>query len=177
MKTLQTIQKTFRLFLRLTRAAKVLCIGGAVLSCVGALCMIVPYHGGRVFSLFGDPIELFSPSAALKQQYVALLAASIRMIADSVLLTFAQDYLETEQLDGTPFTTAGAEKLKALGVRCIWIPIAAIALAVTVAVCLGEESIGEAGNAFSVTVGIFLILASLIFRYGAELEQQPKRLI
>ena len=35
---------------------------------------------------------------------------------------------------------------------------------------------GEAGNSFSVTTGIFLILASLIFRYGAELEQQPKRL-
>ena len=49
-------------------------------------------------------------------------------------------------------------------------------MAITVSVCLGEENIGEAGNAFSVTVGIVLILASLIFRYGAELEQQPKQL-
>lgn len=100
------------------------------------------------------------------------MAASIRMIANCVLLDFAQDYLETEQSDGTPFTIAGAEKLKNLGIRCIWVPIVAIAVVVTVAVWLGEESIGEVGNTLSITTGISLILASMIFRYGAELEQQ-----
>ena len=35
-----------------------------------------------------------------------------------------------------------------------------------------EESIGEVGNALSITTGISLILASMIFRYGAELERK-----
>ena len=48
----------------------------------------------------------------------------------------------------------------------------AIVVVITVAVWLGEESIGEVGNALSITTGISLILASMIFRYGAELEQQ-----
>ena len=172
MDSLKSIQKTFRIFLRLTHAAKILCIVGAVLSGVGALCLITSYYGGHVFDLFGKPVVIFHPDTNWKQQGVELLAASIRMIANTILLAFAQDYLETEQSDGTPFTMAGAEKLKNLGIRCIWIPIVAIVVAVTVAVWLGEESIGEVGNAFSITTGITLILASMIFRYGAELEQK-----
>ena len=172
MDSLKTIQKTFRIFLRLTHAAKILCIVGAVLSGVGALCLMTSYYGGHVFDLFGKPIVIFHSDTNWKQQYVELLAASIRMIANCILLAFAQDYLKTEQSEGTPFTMTGAEKLKNLGIRCIWIPIVAIVVAVTVAVWLGEESIGEAGNAFSITTGIVLILVSMIFRYGAELEQQ-----
>lgn len=172
MDSLKTIQKTFHIFLRLIHAAKILCIVGAVLSGVGALFMITSYYGGHIFDLFGKPVAIFYPDTNWKQQSVELLAVSIRMIANCILLAFAQDYLKTEQSDGTPFTLAGAEKLKNLGIRCIWIPIAAIVVAVTVAVWLGEESIGEAGNAFGITTGIVLILASMIFRYGAELEQQ-----
>ena len=172
MDSLKTIQKTFRIFLRLTHAAKILCIVGAVLSGVGALCLMTSYYGGHVFDLFGKPIVIFHSDTNWKQQYVELLAASIRMIANCILLAFAQDYLKTEQSEGTPFTMTGAEKLKNLGIRCIWIPIVAIVVAVTVAVWLGEESIGETGNAFSITTGIVLILVSMIFRYGAELEQQ-----
>lgn len=172
MNSLQTVQKTFCLFLRLTRMVKVLCIAGAVLSGVGALCMITAYQGGHIFGLFGEPIEIFHPGAELKQQYVELLAASIRMTAGSILLAFAQDYLKTEQSDGTPFTAAGAERLKNLGIRCIWLPIVATVIAVTAAVWQGEKSIGEVDNLFSVSIGIVLILASMIFRYGAELEQQ-----
>ena len=172
MDSLKTIQKTFRIFLRLTHAAKILCVVGAVLSGVGALCVMTSYYGGHIFDLFGKPVVIFHPDTNWKQQYVELLAVSIRMIANCILLAFAQDYLKTEQSDGKPFTLAGAKKLKNLGIRCIWIPIVAIVVAVTVAVWLGEEGIGEAGNAFSITTGIILILVSMIFRYGAELEQQ-----
>lgn len=172
MDSLKTIQKIFRIFLRLTHAAKILCIVGTVLSGAGALCLMTSYYGGHVFDLFGKPVMIFHPDTNWKQQGVELLAASIRMIANSILLAFAQDYLETEQSDGTPFTMAGAEKLKNLGIRCIWVPIVAIVVVVTVAVWLGEESIGEVGNALSITTGISLILASMIFRYSAELERK-----
>lgn len=37
MDSLKTIQKTFRIFLRLTHAAKILCVVGAVLSGVGCI--------------------------------------------------------------------------------------------------------------------------------------------
>ena len=40
MDSLKTIQKIFRIFLRLTHAAKILCIVGTVLSGAGALCLM-----------------------------------------------------------------------------------------------------------------------------------------
>ena len=80
MDSLKTIQKTFRIFLRLTHAAKILCIVGAVLSGAGALCLMTSYYGGHVFDLFGKPVMIFHPDTNWKQQGVELLAASIRMM-------------------------------------------------------------------------------------------------
>ena len=116
MDSLKTIQKTFRIILQLTHAAKILCIVGAVLSGVGALCVMTSYYGGHAFDPFGKPVEIFYPDTNWKQQYVELLAASIRMIANCILLAFAQDYLKTEQSDRTPFTLTEAEKLKNPGI-------------------------------------------------------------
>ena len=80
MDSLKTIQKTFRIFLRLTHAAKILCIVGTVLSGAGALCLMTSYYGGHVFDLFGKPVMIFHPDTNWKQQGVELLAASIRMM-------------------------------------------------------------------------------------------------
>ena len=53
MKSLQTIQKTFRVFQILTKIAFVFSIVGAAICAVGVLCAAVWYNGGQVFSLFG----------------------------------------------------------------------------------------------------------------------------
>ena len=75
MDSLKTIQKIFRIFLRLTHAAKILCIVGTVLSGAGALCLMTSYYGGHVFDLFGKPVMIFHPDTNWKQQGVELLAA------------------------------------------------------------------------------------------------------
>ena len=46
----------------------------------------------------------------------------------------------------------------------------AIVIASVITVCLGAEMDGDVSNLPSVITGVLLILASLIFRYGAELE-------
>lgn len=48
MDSLKLIQKTFRIFLRLTHAAKILCIVGTVLSGVGALSPVQHLTAERV---------------------------------------------------------------------------------------------------------------------------------
>ena len=45
-------------------------------------------------------------------------------------------------------------------------------IASVLTVCLGAEGGGDVSNLPSVITGIVLILASLIFRYGAELEEK-----
>ena len=176
MKTLQTIQKTFHVFQILTKIAFVFCIVGASLCALGALCATVWYTGGRVFSLFGEEILFDRGTAGLMETMATLLANMIYLSADAVLLGLAGRYFKIEQAEGTPFTARGAELLKRLGIRCIWIPIVSVVAASVIAALLGAAHCADAGNLPGLITGLTLILVSLIFRYGAELETQRPQL-
>lgn len=169
---LQAIQKTFRVFDTLVRIAKTLCIVGASLCAVGALCITVASRGGQVFGLFGEPINVFAGMTDPTRMNAELWAAFIQLVAKAILLALAQNYLKSEQADGTPFTQQGADRLKLLGIRCIWISLVAAILAAVVAALQGAADAGAIGNSTEVITGIVLILTSMIFRYGAELEQK-----
>lgn len=64
--------------------------------------------------------------------------------------------------------------LKKLGIRCIYMPIVAVVLSCVIVACLGAEDAGGYSNLPSIATGIVLILASMIFRYGATLEAKAK---
>ena len=177
MKSLQTIQKTFRVFQILAKIAFVFSVVGASICALGAACAMTWYNGGQVFSLFGQPITAFAEGADLQQAYAVLLSDMVYLITDAILLAFARQYFKTEQAEGTPFTKNGAELLKRLGIRCIYMPIVAVVIASVITVCLGVERGSDVSNLPGVITGIVLILASLIFRYGAELEEQNRSLI
>ncbi|MGM9552748.1 MAG: hypothetical protein ACI3V2_00455 [Faecousia sp.] len=172
MKSLQTIQKTFRVFQILTKIALVFSIVGAALCAVGVLCSIVRYTGGQVFSLFGEPIPFFTGIEDMNQVMAVLLSDLVYLTTDAILLTFAGGYFKTEQTEGTPFTENGAKLILRLGIRCIYMPIVSIVIASVVTAIPGAEQGGDVSNLPSVVTGIVLILASLIFRYGAELEKR-----
>lgn len=174
MKSLQTIQKTFQVFQILTKIAFVFSIVGGILCAVGALCAMAWYTGGQVFSIFGEPVTIFASGENMNQMLAVLLSDLFLMTTDAILLSFAYRYFKTEQAEGTPFTENGANLLKRLGIRCIYMPIVAVVIASVIAVCLGAEEPMDVSNLPSVATGIVLILASLIFRYGAELEQRNR---
>ncbi len=171
MKTLQKIQKTFNVFKTLAKVAEILCIVGAAMLGVGVLCAVVQYNGGHIFSVLGEPMKLFADGTDLVQKYVELLSGAFMLTAEAILFGLTHSYLKSEQADGTPFTEKGADNLRALGIHFIWIPIVAIAASEAVALWQDVESSGATDNFGSVMTGIVLIIASLIFRYGAELEK------
>ena len=170
MKTLQTIQKTFRVFQILAKIAFVFSIVGASVCALGAACAMTWSGGGHVFSLFGQPIPAFAEGVDLQRAYAVLLSDMVYLTTDAILLGFAGQYFKVEQAESTPFTESGANRIRKLGIRCIWMPIVAVVIASVITVCLGVERGGDVSNLPSVVTGIVLILASLIFRYGAELE-------
>ena len=171
---LQSIQKTFRVFYTLVRIAKTLCIVGASLCAAGVLYIAVASRGGQVFGLFGEPINVFAGTPDPNRMDAELWAAFIQLVAKAILLALAQSYLKSEQADATPFTQHGADRLKLLGIRCIWISIVAAVLAAVVAALQGAADTGAIGNSAEVITGVVLILASMIFRYGAELEHEKR---
>ena len=153
MKSLQTIQKTFRIFQTLTKVMMVLSFVWAGLAALGLLCGIVWYNGGSV---------------------VGADQGMLLALTDGTLLAFALHYFKAEQADGTPFTKRGADEIRRLGIRTIVLPLVAAILAATVHAVfhLPANAGSDWSNAYSLTMGIVLILASLVFRYGAELEEK-----
>ena len=172
MEQLQKIQKTFHIFEILTKIAYIFSIVGAVFCAVGALCALCYLSGGQVFSLFGEPITIFSTTRTMSETLAIMLADFVMITVEAILLSFALRYLKAEQAAGTPFTEAGADMLKKLGIRCIWMPIVAMVLASVIGVCYNVENIGSDSNLPSLATGVVLIIASMIFRYCAALEEK-----
>ena len=108
-----------------------------------------------------------------------MLTAGILCVGEAILSKIAERYFKREISDGTPFTFDGAKALKRLGVCAIVIPIAAKIVAEIAAVVLEHALDGadtfEVGDPVSVSLGIMMIVASLLCRHGAELSQgQPQ---
>ena len=171
MKTLQTVQKTFRVFQILAKIAFIFSIVGASLCAVGALCSVAGLTGGSGLTVFGQPVMSFG-SSSVNYVLAALLSDMVILIGDAILLGFTGRYLALEQAEGTPFTENGANSIRRLGIRYIYIPIvtAVIASLIILAFDAGYER--DISNLPELTTGIVLIITSLIFHYGAELEQK-----
>lgn len=113
-------------------------------------------------------------TGGLTEMTAVLCTDAVSALLSAILLTFAYLYLKAEQADGTPFTRRGAEQIRRLGVRTIVLSIVNVAItkAVFAAYALPAYADADLGNFSDVSLGIALILASLIFRYGAKLEEK-----
>lgn len=176
MKSLQTIQKTFRVFEILAKVFMILSFVWAGLAALGMLCGIVWYNGGMVFGLSQETLFSMTVTGSLTEMIGVLLVDVILALTDGILLIHALCYFKTEQADGTPFTQQGADQILHLGIRTIVLPlVAAILSAIACAILeLPQNAVSDWGNLNSLTMGIVLILTSLVFRYGAELEEKQK---
>ena len=174
MKSLQTIQKTFRIFQILTKIAMILSFVWAGLAALGMLCGIVWQSGGTVIGADRELMLFLTGTGRLTEMNGILLTDTVLALTDGILFTFALRYFKAEQADGTPFTHSGAEQIKRLGILTVALPLAAVILSAIVCAVFGlpHDAAGDRGDLTSAATGIVLILASLIFRYGAELEEK-----
>ena len=104
MKSLQSIQKTFRVFQILARIAMILSFIWAGMAALGLLCGIVWYNGGTVVGADQDMVLSLTVTGGLSEMICVLLADTILALTDGTLLFHALRYYKTEQADGTPFT-------------------------------------------------------------------------
>ena len=170
MKSLTTIQKTFKVFMALTKIAAILSFVWAGLCALGLLCGAVWYSGGTVIGANQETMFAVTTTGSLYQMFGALLADLVFALTDGTLFLFAFRYFRQEQADGTPFTWQGADQIQRLGVRTIVMPLVAAILAAVFYQIFGVQDPGSWSNLSSIAMGIVLILAAPVFRYGAELE-------
>ena len=168
MNSLAAIQKTFRVFSVLSKVAMILSFVWAGLTALGLLCGIVWYSGGGAVMAGRETLLYLTAANSLSQMMGVLLTDLVFALTDGVLFLLAFRYFRQEQEDGTPFTRDGAEQIRNLGIWTIALPLAAVVLSAAFREVFGVSRAGDWDNQFSIALGIVLILASLIFRCGAE---------
>lgn len=173
MESLETIQKTCKVFQALTKVAMVLCFVGAGLLLLGLICGIVISSTGAVIAGNVETVYKLTSSSSFLEMVGTLLAEFVLVLTDALLFFHAWKYFSTEQADGTPFTETGAIMVRKLGIKLIVMPIVAAVIAATIYASFGIDAAAP-DNGASVVMGIALILVSLILSYGAELEQKNK---
>ena len=172
MKSLQTIQKTCKVFQTLTKIAMILCFVGSGLLLLGLICGIVISSTGAVISGNMETLYRLTSSASFFEMVGSLLAEFVLTLTDALLFFHAWKYFSAEQADGTPFSHRGADLMKRLGIMLIVLPaVATILVGVLHGIFdMTQIEASDVGNGTSVMMGIILILVSVILRYGADLE-------
>lgn len=173
MKSLQTIQKTCGVFQVMTKVAMIVCFVNVGFLILGMICGIVISYTGATIPGNMETFYKLTASASFMEMIGTMLAETVLILTDALLLTYAYKYLSQELKDGTPFTEAGSVMVRKLGIKLIVMPIVAIVIVATIYEIFGIDAV-ERDNGASIVLGIALILVSLILNYGAELEQKNK---
>ena len=174
MKSLQTIQKTCKVFQTLTKIVMILCFVGSGLLFLGLICGIVISGTGAVIAGNMETLYRLTSSASFFEMVGMLLAEFVLTLTDALLFFHAWKYFSAELSDGTPFSHRGADSMKRLGILLIVLPaVATILVGVLHGIFdLTQIETADVGNGTSVMMGIMLILVSVILRYGAELTER-----
>ena len=179
MKTLPTIQKLSKLGKVLSRIAFIFAVIGFV-GCIAGL-ISAAFGNGSIIKLGSVSLHgMISASgeANLKGVAAALTGWLILCAGEAVLAKFAEAYFVHELKAGTPFTLAGAKELLRLGVLAIALP-AVSHLAANIAQEITAGIMGvtlhpamlQLGLEESITLGVMMIVMSLLCRHGAELAE------
>lgn len=169
MTALEKLQKIFHVFRVLAKAAMILCFVAAGLAVAALVCLLI-WKNGTALYLDGRFVAV-SGVAEVHAGICALLSAAVMTLTDGVLFLFAWQYLKAEEAAGTPFTVSGADTVKKLGIRIIVLPLVAVIISGVIYGCFGLTPDVDISSGGCVITGGVLILVSLIFRYGAELEE------
>lgn len=181
MNSLEKIQKVTSVFKIFARVAAILSMAGAGLALIFAIVFLV-YEDSASISVFGMVLAEINTGTSFEAAGI-LFGDFIMCLTEGILFFHAVKYLDSEIKAGTPFTTEGAVQIKALGIKTIVLPLVAVILVEVVYGIFNELSVklydGSANlvrpdyNSEScIVLGVILIILSLVFSYGAELEKK-----
>lgn len=166
MNNLTNLQKIIKVFKELSLVA-------SILAFVSALFMLVSvgvwYGAGNSVVRY---IAELTKRTGFNETLSILWCDFVLCLTDGILFAFAYRYLSHELIDGTPFTERGAKEIRFLGIKTIVMPLVAVIICVVICGCLGTAAPENISNGTSALFGIALIIISLVFAYGAELERK-----
>jgi hypothetical protein len=172
MSSLEKIQKGMRVFQILSKIILVFaCVGVALTSIAATLVATGVLNMENQFQSF-----LSVTAEISKGQLVGTLtAAACSLLFGGILTVFAYRYFTAELKEGTPFTNAGADRIKQLGIMVIVLSVISMCITDGIYQMIGLAEWNRFDDAGSITLGICLILLAMVVRYGAELEENNRK--
>lgn len=180
MKTLHTLRNLSKLGGTLSRIVFIFCCIIGFCGCLAGVLSLA--LGAEMLKFNGETLEhllLTEADVTVGTLYAAMAVGAILCAGEAVLSRFAMHYFKRMLAGGTPFSPDGAKELMRLGVLTLCIPLgaqlaagivqAAIVRALPQAAPLHLDASG------SVTLGVMMIVLSLVCRYGAELHEKNDR--
>ncbi len=113
MSNLEKIQKGMRVLRILSKIILILAIVGVALASIGATLV-----ASDVLNMENQFLHFLSATAEMSKGKLVgnLTAAAISLLSGGILTAFAYRYFTAELKEGTPFTNAGADRIKQLGI-------------------------------------------------------------
>lgn len=170
-KTLSNILTVFKVAKIVAKVIFILCIVG------GAGCLIGLVTLPLAEALAEEKLNL--PSA-----YLSCIVGAIACVGEAVFAFLAERYFGNVLNAGTPFTFEGAKESFRLGIASIIISVATSIIAGIIAFVFllfttPTTLETDANVSISISMGLFLLFLSLIFKHGAELqassEEEPQQ--
>lgn len=172
--SLTAIQKCVRVFRVLVRVGLILSIAGAVFG-LAALMLWIRWNTAPATGIPQlDQVMQLIDRGSYYHTLSTLIADVVGCAFGGALLWLFHRYLTHELADGTPFTFSGASELRRLGVVTIVLPLVSLCLQAIPYTVYDLSYPNRMENGTSVLLGVALILASLVFRYGAELTRSKE---
>lgn len=171
MSNLEKIQKGMRVLQILSKIILIFAIVGVALTSIGA--SLVAWD---VLNTENQFLHFLSVTAEMSKGQVVgtLIAAAVSLLFGAILTEYAYRYFTAELKAGTPFTNAGADRIKQLGIMEIELPVISMAIVDGIYEKIGLTGWNRFDDAGGITVGICLILLAAVIHYGAELEQKAR---
>lgn len=131
--------------------------------------------GMRVFHILSKIVLVFAVVGVVLTSIAAVLvAADISLLLGGIITLFVYRYFTAELKEGTPFTSAGADRVKQLGIITIVLSVISVSVTDFIYERINLPSWNMFDDSGSVMLGICLLLLAMVIRYGAELEQKAK---
>lgn len=169
MSNLEKIQKGMRGLLALSKIVLFMAIVGWAFTMIGAALVASGVVGME--NWLGRFLET-AAGITRKQLTGTLLASSVPFLFGGIFTAFLYHYFKEERKAGTPFTSTGAVRIKKLGMLQVGLTVLNLVITDGIYEEIGLLEWNRYDDAGGIVLGIFLILLSTVFRYGAELEQR-----
>lgn len=171
MTNLEKIQKVMRVLQILSKIVLIFAIVGVILASIGATLV-----ASDVLNTENQFLHFISVTAEMSKGQIVgtLTAAAVSLLFGGIITAFVYRYFTAELKEGTPFTNAGADKIKQLGIIEIVLSVISMRIVDGIYEKIGLAEWNRFDDAGGITLGICLILLAMVVRYGAELEQKTR---